>query len=375
MARKQTAGGDPRHRKLRQKPKQVASPVRASRNRIPARKRPERARSRPVPEITLAELMRRLADPDVPEGDIRPYVTLVRHPRGRTEPLLLPNDRVNAQATPEARARGDIGLGFLNEIWKARRRRRFEWRLATGDTAPILIAEGDSWFQYPLFLEDVIDHLDDSYNVLCFSAAGDELRTMIERQEYRDYLDTLAEGQGIEFAAFLFSAGGNDLVGDTMRTFLRPFDAGQLPEWHLEPVLFARKTAEIVAGYETMIWHVRAFRPQLPILIHGYDYAIPLPDQGFSIPPRDGWLGEPMRAMGIPDGPIQAAIVHAIMDRLNIALLGLAGGNAGGTHPGVYFVDNRDTVLNRWADELHPTDAGFAEVSANFREILADAGT
>jgi len=37
-------------------------------------------------------------------------------------------------------------------------------------------------------------------------------------------------------------------------------------------------------------------------------------------------------------------------------------------------VDNRGVVAGRWHDELHPLDAGFADVAAKFRDVLRQAG-
>ena len=101
---------------------------------------------------------------------------------------------------------------------------------------------------------------------------------------------------------------------------------------------------------------------------------MPLPEQGFNVPPKDGWLGAPMRALGIPDGPVQAGVVRAMMDLFNTSLMTLAGGNVpGGRHPEVFFVDNRNVVGGRWADELHPDNAGFKAVAENFIRVMRDA--
>uniref|UniRef100_UPI001952FA61 hypothetical protein n=1 Tax=Streptococcus pneumoniae TaxID=1313 RepID=UPI001952FA61 len=59
--------------------------------------------------------------------------------------------------------------------------------------------------------------------------------------------------------------------------------------------------------YVKLIKELRTVNSTIPILVHGYDYAIPLPDQSGkgSLLPLDGWLGEPMRKMGIVDATIQ----------------------------------------------------------------------
>lgn len=118
---------------------------------------------------------------------------------------------------------GHAGAADSSSAWRTKINRRFSW------------PEGDSWFQYPVFLKDVIDHLAADHTIFCLSGAGDELRTMVANPEYRDYLDHLAGGKGIAFSAFLYSAGCNDVVAEHMRAFLKPYDAAQPAAWHLHP--------------------------------------------------------------------------------------------------------------------------------------------
>lgn len=328
-----------------------------------------------VPSIGLDELLTRLADPTVPEAELIPYLTAERDPDCGLAPVLHPNENVrqDTRGAAQARARGDIGLGFLNHVFRDRRRRVFEERLVAKDPRPVLLAEGDSWFQYPIWLKDVVDQLESDYTVLCLSAAGDELRSMVAEAEYRDYLLRLS-GQ-VSFRAMIFSAGGNDVVGPELKELLRQHDPALDAAGHIDGSRWAQKLGEILAGYEAMIAAVHGILPSMPILIHGYDHANPLPHQGFKVPPLDGWLGDPMRARSIPDGPLQLGIARVMIDGVNDALQTLAGGNRpGGRHPKVFFVDNRGAVAGRWHDELHPLDSGFAEVAGRFRAVLHEAG-
>ena len=56
--------------------------------------------------------------------------------------------------------------------------------LAGGYDGPIIVSEGDSWFQYPLLLKDTIDHVMNRYAVMSLGAAGDLLNRMADKQEY-----------------------------------------------------------------------------------------------------------------------------------------------------------------------------------------------
>lgn len=337
-----------------------------------------------APEIPYARLVEMLGDPDVPKRDLLPYVRRESRPArpGETEagtlglgPVLEPSAlvRFDDRASVDARARGDIGLGFLNWVYRGRRRREAERRIAAKDPRPVLLAEGDSWFQYPLFLEDTVDWLMADHTVLCLSAAGDELGAMVADGEMIEHLAAL-RADGVALRALLLSGGGNDIVGPELAELLTDFTPGATAEALIDRDSLDRKFAEIEAGYRDLADRAQAAFPDLPILIHGYDFALPRPDQGFNVPPLDGWLGDPMRGRGIPDGLVQAAIVRIMIDRINGVMERLDEGRGG--LPGVHFVDNRGAVepATQWHDELHPTDAGFARVAERFRAVLAGLG-
>jgi hypothetical protein len=314
--------------------------------------------------ITLTQLTARLADPDYPEEALKPYLTVARSPRG-FGPILLPSDNVVGQDQDPLRARADLGLGFLNGAARARRRRRFERRLRDGDGAPVLIAEGDSWFQFPVWVEDVVDHLSADHNVCCLSAAGDELHNMaILKPEYSEWVARLTN-EGRQLRALLISGGGNDLVGDQLSGMLRRFAPGLPPAGYIDTDAFRSRMRRLESGYRTIFTTVGKRWPNLPILVHGYDYGRPLPDQGLQVPPRDGWTGKPLRANGIDDAALQLAIVKAMIDSFNAMLSSLAQ-----QFPRVTYVDLRGVVRDDWRDELHATDGGFARVAGRFRAAL-----
>ncbi|MBY5721780.1 hypothetical protein HFO33_35405 [Rhizobium leguminosarum] len=335
--------------------------------------RPQQTDNSPslVQPIEYHELLAKLADPSVPESQLLPYIeTDPRHRIGMA-PALLPNENVTFRdaASINARVRGNAVLGSLNFAYRNRRLTLFNQRIAHHDHRPIVLAEGDSWFQYPMFVKDTIDYLVDDYNVYCMSGAGDELRKIAHDMEFVDLWRNLRDVQRLDIRALLISAGGNDIVGEEFSQVLRSFAAGQSARDSLDAPAWKRKLGELVTGYEKTLRAVRQLDPSVPILIHAYDYANPLPDQGLTIPPKDGWLGEPMRKRGYADGPLQAKIVKVLLEDVNIAFR-----NFENQFSGVHFVDNRGTVKGRWFDELHPNDAGFLDVAANFHKALRALG-
>lgn len=334
------------------------------------RERSARSGDGAVDTIEYHELLRRLADPDVPEADLLPYIETDASVRIGMAPVLLPNERVtyNDPESVNARARGNWVLGALNFAYRHRRLVEFNRRVADGDPRPIIMAEGDSWFQYPLRLDDTIDHLSNSYTVFCMSGAGDELRGMANAMEFVDLWQNLRNVRKLNIRALLLSAGGNDIVGREFTEVLKPFARGQSAHDSLDAAAWKRKLEELLAGYRRVFKAFRALDASVPILIHAYDYANPLPEQGLGWP-RDGWLGAPLRGRGYADGPLQAEIVKELLEDVNIAFRELAE-----TEPGVHFVDNRNVVSGRWFDELHPTDEGFSGVAANFQKTLRKLG-
>ena len=111
--------------------------------------------------ITPAELNRKLADLTIPEHALAQYFVTDDDHSGLFHPRLQLNpETVELPADPaEARARSEAAMNFANGIARMRRRVRFDRMLADGYTGPVLVSEGDSWFQYPIKLEDTIDHL------------------------------------------------------------------------------------------------------------------------------------------------------------------------------------------------------------------------
>ena len=333
-----------------------------------------------VVKIEYHQLLENLANPHYSEAKLLDYITIDSKHRIGMAPALLPNEYVTFvdNKSVEARARGSFFLGILNSHYRSRRLALFNERIANKFAKPIIMAEGDSWFQYPIKLKDVIDWLVKDYNVYCTSGAGDELRDIAKKIEFVDLWKNLTRHRKLDVKALLFSAGGNDIAAKHFPNLILKYQNGLPAKSSLHPTNWLAKKKEITAGYQQLIDAIRLqqkvddddlLNPKIPILIHGYDYANPLPKQPFSVWPLDGWLGEPMRQRGYPDGQIQKDLVHEIIEQMNTDLARLATVNRG-----VHFIDNRNLVKNRWFDELHPKDSGFRDVAKKFQAQLVVLG-
>jgi hypothetical protein len=339
--------------------------------------RPERA---PAERISMAELQRLMRDPSVDESEVKQYFTADPSASRPFAPGVIP-DPARVEVDPPSDAlEAAMLMSWANDLSRLRRQEKFRARVASGDARPVLVSEGDSWFQFPIFLEDVIDQLGGEFNIWSVDAAGDTLQNMVI--DGAEYMNALREQQPA-VRAFLFSGGGNDIVGADREgnsfivQIVRRFEPGRPAEWYLETPAFAQRLGFIEECYRALLTNVAATFPTLPVICHAYDYSIPgAPDD-----PRDPiwagpdqWIGRPMRELGITDPQLQRDIVRLMIDRLTQRLQTLCGGNnPGSAFSNAWHVDARGTVGTLWADELHPTDEGYGLVAARFAAVLRRA--
>lgn len=364
---------------------QVAAPVRARFGAAdPSQAHgaaPTGLAAEPVRRLSMAELQGLMLDLDVPERELRRYFTIDPVRSRPFAPELAFDPATVAVQRGAAGLEGEMLLGAANRMARKRRQLAFEQRLRQGDARPVLVSEGDSWFQFPLFLTDVIDHLGAEFNIWSVDAAGDTLRNMVHGSS--EYLSALRRHRGMA-RALLFSGSGNDILGHDedgrphLLSMIRGFEAGRTAEWYLSGGEFDRRLRDIESSYRTLFESVAAEFPGLPVICHGYDHAVPggHPDdpRNPSWAQQDQWLGAPLRELGILEPELQQSILRLMINRLNQRLRGLCGGNnEGGAYAHAWHVDARGAVAGRWADELHPDDDGYATVAARFASALRSA--
>ncbi len=245
-----------------------------------------------------------------------------------------------------------------------------------------LVAEGDSWFDYPW--TDVLGCLEDDhgYDVDSVAHRGDRVEEMAYGEGQLAKLVRTIERllrNGRVPRAILLSGGGNDIAGNEFAVLL---DHAASPKPGLnEAILAAVIDERLRASYATILGAVTAISQQvlgatIPIVTHGYDY--PVPDGrgflgGWAFLPGP-WLEPALRQKGYQKMPERLAITGALIDRFNRMLTGLVALPAFGH---VRHVDLRGTLSRApggykkwWANELHPTRAGFERVAARFAGVL-----
>lgn len=88
-------------------------------------------------------------------------------------------------------------LGRMNSKRHKRRKKIFEklisnnWRdnkTINGKDKKVILAEGDSWFVYPLIIKDILNHLirEDNYAIFSIAYGGDWLANIIKEETYLD---------------------------------------------------------------------------------------------------------------------------------------------------------------------------------------------
>lgn len=332
-------------------------------------------------KISYQRYLEMLRDPDVPDQVLQEYSIVVR---GETpfDIRLKPNPEKVRMTLEDIEQ--ENALSTANGMARVRRRIQFRRRSLFGSDKPVLVSEGDSWFQFPVLIREVIDHLNDDYLIWSVGAAGDTAENMVFGALGRgrtEYMKALAEQKG-RVRGFLFSAAGNDVIGEdpttgipVLQEIVKPFNGSTSDiVGHIDQAVFDKTLAFLQKAYAKVIRDVRSvpeFR-QLPIFIHAYDYPFPYP-WGEDDPrspihaAKDEWIGQPMAARGIMDKDLRRGIVKNLIDQ-TYDMLGVIAAK-----PNVVLVDCRRTLtdVGDWIDEIHGTSAGFRKIADKFKDAIA----
>ena len=80
---------------------------------------------------------------------------------GPFDPSVVPDPA--RLTTPEGEFDVESAMRWGNAISRWRRQTRFTNLIAQGVRKPVLVSEGDSWFQFPFLIDDVVDHLNKDF--------------------------------------------------------------------------------------------------------------------------------------------------------------------------------------------------------------------
>ena len=272
-----------------------------------------------------------------------------------------------------------------------------------------LLAQGDSWFAFPLPAvggpRNLIDAISTTKKTVAIdiSISGDTAENMAQGDRLAQFSRILNGAIGhkpIEVAAILLSAGGNDLidrmadlVGTVARRVRRKAGAGlteeQSRQIHEETMaLLGRGSA--VQIYEDVIHHITQLiavrkggpNASLPVVLHGYCHVTPRDSPAISLPMKVGpWIWKRLTPLGYTQSQ-QQSIAKAVIDEFNRRL-----GQLRNTAERVHVLDFRNLQeagklpvadpkelgpTTFWHDEIHLNCAGWECIAANAFNPLMD---
>jgi hypothetical protein len=239
--------------------------------------------------------------------------------------------------------------------------------------APLqILAEGDSWFDYPVpfFGGGVLKRLESQLGVpiLNLAKAGDEVRLMLGVEERAILAQQLSLGcpAGDPWDLLLFSGGGNDIVGDPMALWVHDFKPSASPNALIQQSRFAAALELVRAGYEDLIGLRDALSPSTHLVFHSYDFAIP---DGRGICHLGPWLRPTFTLRRFPtNGNASFEVVKIMLTKFAQMLQSLAA-----AHAKVKFINTQGTLaqnVSSWHNELHPSKAGFEQIATTFHTTI-----
>lgn len=294
-------------------------------------------------------ILKELVEPINPDEQSQPF-----HAPVRIKPQYLDPERTLDDLGLESSA----ALPLANGLSRKLRNARYMLKIALRPDAVRIVTEGDSWFQYPVLLDDIVDELarDDDKAIYSLGAAGDTLANIVRQKEY---LDALAQ-TGAKL--LLLSAAGNDFLGDgAFEALLKSYSADTQPQELINWIEVDAAVARVISSYRKIVEEVAEQYGDVQIITHGYDVSYPM---------QDGrWLGAPLGRKGIPLD-LGRDIVGLVLDKLHDGFRKLSDEVETFT-----FVNLRGVVdrgHRSWFDELHPRDAGYARAADTFRQTIAE---
>ena len=247
--------------------------------------------------------------------------------------------------------------------------------LASPTPNPTILAIGDSWFWYPFPGGSLINQLGPmvqakGHVIFAKGMNGAEAFDYVDGK-YAEAVRVALQRYGSGLEAVFLSGGGNDFAGfNDLRPLLRDNCSAQAAA----PGCFRAGAGGLQAFLDNMDKYYRKLigvvysytNTNCLIVMHSYDYAIP---SGKGVFGGHSWLRSALvDAQVAPQ--LQAPCVKYLLDAFHDVLDAICTLDPG--H--LILVDSRGTLdPGEWANELHPTAAGFAKIADNcWRPVLRD---
>lgn len=252
-----------------------------------------------------------------------------------------------------------IAIPIGNFLDNFRRKRKFRKARKAMIGRPVVVAEGDSWFLFPILVKDTIDYVMERYPVRSIAAAGDEL------EGYKKTGQMLKEVAEIRPDYVLISGGGNDIIGPEIADMLLEGVApGQSPRDYLNDE-YDRRTEKLKELYTYFFDELDQHHSVKRVFVHGYDFVRADLEEKVI---KKGWVNKHMLEKKIDDPTDRSRIINFLVDNFNQMLEDLSK-----DYDKVTYLNMRGQIASdEWHDEIHPNDVGFAKVGNGFIAAIAD---
>ena len=242
-----------------------------------------------------------------------------------------------------------------------------------------ILAIGDSWFWYLFPGGSLLNQLGPlvatkQHTILAVGNNGAEAYDYVHGK-YKNIVAQTLKFHGDGVSAVFISGGGNDFAGlnDLLPLLNEDCSSAQSAGECFKPGngtgTLDKLMSDINQAYTLLIGQIMVKCPTgVKIFVHNYDYAIPSGKGVFG--GGSTWLKKSLEDARVPP-QLQQSCIRLIVDRFSQELAVVrAQGNGQ-----VVFVDARGTLgPGDWANELHPTPAGFRKLALKWEPELRAAG-
>jgi hypothetical protein len=230
---------------------------------------------------------------------------------------------------------------------------------------------GDSWFQYPPKAIDINKQLAKAFRNTLFMSEGVAGRASVS---WKAGLPRIQREIGTyHFDAILLSNGGNDIVGEEMKEFVKSAAQsqsagstvwGQIPPEvydHIRLDRFGAALSYAITDFQEVVDYRDSSSPESIIFVHTYDYIYPSGDPYKLGPITVGpWVKPALDDVDLTDPVKQRIVTSWLVDQFSAALKAYASAKAN-----FRVIDSRGTLTSKrqWANEIHPTASGFEAIA------------
>ena len=241
-----------------------------------------------------------------------------------------------------------------------------------------ILAEGDSWFEYPLPVtrgDGVIYQLQKllGYPIANMAHHGLEVEQMMGLSMRQEVISRLTD-ERVKFDVLLFSGGGNDIAGDQFCIWLKDSPSLVPPDQMLDQKAVLAALAILEAEYHELVDIRDQYSPETVIFVHEYDFP---PITGKPVCGVGPWLKPSLdyayKHLGVatPDPNDEFVVVKTLMQMFAEMLHRVAADHNVHKFVVVPTQGTLQPTASDWQNEIHPSSTGFVKIAQKFQAALA----